>query len=202
MSSVPHPSSLFPLLATPNGGRLFVCQAGEPRRWQPNTWLLLMFSPGGQFCRSFLVPPHPNTPISRHHWGPGWIRLTFYPPPPSASFGCEVMEAVRTRERERGRDGGGIYGGAAGPREGGRSIGPVAECRGNQPLITPAVVFTLLRASACLHSFAPEFALSPHQPHRSSLQPLPPAPLSAPVAAAPLRWARPHPAPLPLFSLL
>lgn len=86
------------------------------------------------------------------------------------------MEAVRTRERERGRDGGGIYVGAAGPCEGGRSIGPVAECRGNQPLITPAVVFTLLRASARLHSFAPEFALSPHQLHRSSLQPLPPAP--------------------------
>lgn len=126
-------------------------------------------------------------------------------PPPSflwvRGYGSGEDEGEGARERERGRDGGGIYGGAAGPLEGGRSIGPVAECRGNQPLITPAVVFTLLRASACLHSFAPEFALSPHQPHRSSLQPLPPAPSFCSRRCSTTTLSPPPPSPSPPFLI-
>lgn len=79
-----------------------------------------------------------------------------------APVGCELIEVVR-RSR-RGRDGGGIYSGSAGSREGDRSIGPLPserERRGNQPLITSALVFTLPCASILslesLHS-------SPHPP--------------------------------------
>lgn len=107
MSSVPHPSfllslpsSLFPLLAALHSQRrALICLSGEPQRWQPNTWPLLMFSPGGQFCRSFLfphLPPSPNLPPSLGIWmDPPHLLHT-----PPASFGCEAIEAVSESKAE------------------------------------------------------------------------------------------------------
>lgn len=133
-------------------------------------WAILsLFSPNPSLSPIPLPPPLGT-----------WMDLP--PPSPHPPLLPRQLPLSARLWKRRGRDGGGIYRGVAGPHEGGRSIGPVAQCRGNQPLITPAVVFTLLPASACLHSFAPEFALStPRLPTTTNtiappLQPLPPAP--------------------------
>lgn len=44
--------------------KAIICLSGEHRLWQWNTWLLLMYSQGGQFCRFplGLDRPHSSTP--------------------------------------------------------------------------------------------------------------------------------------------
>lgn len=56
------PSLLPPLTVPHSQRRAIICLSGEPRRWQPNAWPLLMFSLGGRFCRPFLL--HPSTPAT------------------------------------------------------------------------------------------------------------------------------------------
>lgn len=147
----------------------------------------------------FSPTPHSNLPPPLGTWMD--LPHLLHPRPPGSflwvrGYGSGEDEGEGARERRRWN----LWLCSRSLR-GRRSIGPVAECRGNQPLITPAVVFTLLRASACLHSFAPEFALSPHQLHRSSLQPLPPAPSFCSRRCSTTTLSPPPPSPSPPFLI-
>lgn len=172
MSSVPHPCSLFPLsfcccwLLPTEGDYLSVRGAAAVAAQYMAAinvlagWAILPF---------FLRSPAPQPPITT-----GELNGAASPIPPPTRF--RWVWGDGSVQDEWGKDRGGIYSGAAGPCEGGRSIGPLPECRGNQPLITPAVVCTLLCASVSLHSLAWEFGLNLSTNSSLSLQPLLQAP--------------------------
>lgn len=114
------------------------------------------------------LPPHsPNLPPSLGMW----MDLPHLVHNPSASFGCEVIEALRKSKAERAVEF------IAEHRVPARAADQLARCQsererwGNQPLITPAVVFTLL----CAFILSLESSDLTPPPRKPQPQPLRPA---------------------------
>lgn len=143
-------------------------------------WAIHSFPPGGS------PKSHPSVPCQ---WR-GKLRQV---------LACLLMDMKGESDEGKGsgvrvKDGSGIYSGAEGPSEDGPINWLLPVCQGKQPLITPAVVFMLLHASALHHPVA--FALrndqSPpllsslslllHHHHRHRHHPSLPLPLPPPFS--------------------